>query len=548
MRINFKQFKKIRETGDKATLRDDRGHEITLAKKALNPHLLQTLSNLPLHLAEGGDVPQIDDQESSVPTSFRPPADVQQGILQGPGATSQLPADHSEEMRQKLHNAVDMFHHAKATIGNILFGSPEERAYLQGPQAAAQPANVQPAQGMRTPMMAQPQPQSAAAPNPDQSQQIPGMSGGPDAYNMIAGGLANSKAANLQEAKDIGDLNARQGQIMSETNESQKQAFMNYQNDMQDIQQEREGLIKDIKNGFIDPKHYVENMSSGQKVGSAIGILLSGIGAGLTGKENLAMKFLNDQIDRDIGAQKMNLDQKNNLLSANFRREGNLQAAMTMTRINLNDIMSHRIGEEAAKSAYPLAMDKARQINAQIDMQNAQLMQSLHMQREALRGSNQQQDPEQRLGQLRTAGVINDKEFDEASKELNAVKNHAKQRDAVLAAFDQVAKENTVAGRVGRLGAEPPSMKNYRALVVPMLKDEAGRVTEPELERVDGFMKNVFQRPGSTAENRAGLAQFLDAKAPETAHLKRLGISPNFGRMNAQGKSRFDVGKPVGNE
>jgi len=57
----------------------------------------------------------------------------------------------------------------------------------------------------------------------------------------------------------------------------------------------------------IDPERYWANRSNGQRVMAGIGMILSGIGSGLAGQENMAMKIINDAIERDLLAQRENI-------------------------------------------------------------------------------------------------------------------------------------------------------------------------------------------------------------------------------------------------
>src|SRR4051812_49223050 len=107
MRINFKSFKKVRENNETATLKNGRGHEITLSKKSLRPHLLKELTQLPLHLAEG---------TQEVPEDPNEPIQLN-NVPQEPGAAPSLQqpsAQSSSPDLAKAHQAVEMIHHAKS--------------------------------------------------------------------------------------------------------------------------------------------------------------------------------------------------------------------------------------------------------------------------------------------------------------------------------------------------------------------------------------------------------------------------------------------------
>jgi hypothetical protein len=62
------------------------------------------------------------------------------------------------------------------------------------------------------------------------------------------------------------------------------------------------------QNASIDPENYVKNLGVSGKVATGIGLVLSGMGSGLTGQPNMAMQVLQNNINRDIDAQKQNIE------------------------------------------------------------------------------------------------------------------------------------------------------------------------------------------------------------------------------------------------
>lgn len=72
--------------------------------------------------------------------------------------------------------------------------------------------------------------------------------------------------------------------------------------------------IADNTDPKIDPNHYWSSKSTPQKISSAIGFMLSGLGMGLAGHAELAGKAVQDAINNDIDAQKATFNNKDNLL------------------------------------------------------------------------------------------------------------------------------------------------------------------------------------------------------------------------------------------
>lgn len=59
--------------------------------------------------------------------------------------------------------------------------------------------------------------------------------------------------------------------------------------------------------GKVDPQQYVKELGVDGKVMTGIGLVLSGMGSGLTGQPNMAMQVLQKNIDRNIDAQKQKI-------------------------------------------------------------------------------------------------------------------------------------------------------------------------------------------------------------------------------------------------
>lgn len=144
------------------------------------------------------------------------------------------------------------------------------------------------------------------------------------------------------------------------------QHLANYEQHYQALDQEREKFMQDIKASQVDPTHYLGSQSTGQKAITAIGLILGGMGGGITHQENPALKYLNAQIDRDIDAQKTELGKKQTLLSMNMQKFGQLDQAMQATRIQMLDLANSRIEEAGAKAESQIAKARALQASGQL--------------------------------------------------------------------------------------------------------------------------------------------------------------------------------------
>lgn len=127
-------------------------------------------------------------------------------------------------------------------------------------------------------------------------------------------------------------------------------------------------LKQDIADTKIDPTRLWSNASTGNKVLAGIGVLLSGIGSGLAGGPNLALSVIQKAIDADVDAQKANLGKKENLLTQNYKKYGDLAAAEAATRAQLASTVQAQIASTAAKASGPQAQAVAKAAIGQLQL------------------------------------------------------------------------------------------------------------------------------------------------------------------------------------
>lgn len=202
-------------------------------------------------------------------------------------------------------------------------------------------------------------------PSPQSEQEASEIAGGPnapikptgpnilDTYPQASQGVAQIANAKSVEAKaQEKAYNAAANQML----QANKDVQTNYQNAVA----QQQDFIKDYKNGHINPDHYLQSMSTGQSIGTAIGLMISGMGSGLAHQTNMAYDFLNKQIDRDIAAQQVNLTKKQNLLAANTHYMGDLRAGIEMTRANLYGVLQNQVQAAAAKAGIDVSQGEGK--------------------------------------------------------------------------------------------------------------------------------------------------------------------------------------------
>lgn len=131
----------------------------------------------------------------------------------------------------------------------------------------------------------------------------------------------------------------------------------------------------------IDPQQYLNTMGTDKKVMTAIGMVLSGIGAGLTGQPNLAVDLYNKNTDRAIAAQKQKFEA---MMAASAQSQGLLKTAQDRQAISATAyqmaVMSNATGNNTAIDGALLQTkgDSAQGAAAQLKLMNTQKFQDAH--------------------------------------------------------------------------------------------------------------------------------------------------------------------------
>ena len=217
-----------------------------------------------------------------------------------------------------------------------------------------------------------PQPKQPQQQQPDYMQQ-PAM---PESYKMQKAGIdlaAKTEAAQgKKEASLLQDQASKQQAIMDKYNAE-------YQKDIQNFQAESEKF----RNDPVDAQRFINSMSGGQKAMSAIGLILGGIGQGLAGGENVALKMLQKQIDADIDSQFKNKDIQSKYIQNLQQTMADKKDAMITAKALYADILNNKMQQLAAESKDPMAKARALQIGGQL-MQPYEQMAQMNAQRKTV--------------------------------------------------------------------------------------------------------------------------------------------------------------------
>lgn len=355
----------------------------------------------------------------------------------------------------------------------------------------------------------------------------------------LRGGLGKQAAGLQAEAAATGALGKEQARIYEQ--QAMDQAFRqqlyekNVASTMEDIKATTDALQKEK----IDPGHYLGSMSTAGKLSTIAGLILGGMGAGLSGRGNQALELVNAQIGRDIDAQKANIGKKVTLLEANYKKLGSMREAEVMTRLQMQDQFANQLKLEAAKAQDPIAKARAMQEAGKLEAANASAIGTMEA-RKALMGSTAG-TPEMKI-----RAFVPENQQKEYYKELQDMQNTVRSKDSVLGAFEKLNQINTVGGRMLSPLQTARQVDAIKKPITAMLsKETAGRFTEQDAAMLDSIWPMVGDSQQVIAEKRQRLNNLITDKM-NFPMLKPLGITPEgLSRFGAGGEKRFQLGPAV---
>lgn len=565
MNLDLSQFKKIKDSKDMAILQHPSGHRIEIAKSSLSPKHSKDLEKLPIHMDVGGAVPGDGSDAQPMPQNQQQPTIIinngqpQGPIAQQPGydpnapwkpmgptpmqqmtmdSPTAAPSDKLQALealqKQEQQNLMRDQAYAQKKHQEMLAAIEyNKRAQQMGQPQIAVP-NAPPVQvasvGNDAGLMGDGQglSQSGLAP---QQPQAPTDPWGTQAHSdAVTQGMQNQIQGYQQEARALGEKGRQEEAALKQSIEAQNQRAQSYQQNFDALQKERDAFMSDLQNKAVDPRRFYNNMGTGQKISTAIGLILGGMGGGLLKQENPVMKYLNQQITNDIEAQKADINKSNTLLSANYQSFGNLKDATDMTRVMLNDVVINQLKQAAAQTQDPIAKARAMQKIGELMQTNAPVLSQIAMRKTILGGM---QSGSTNPGQV-IRMLIPEAQQAAAYKELGDAQEMVKARDATLSAFEKVAKLNTLSSRAG---SPIQSGKQIEALINPLLmelaKDTAGKFSEMEYNELKPLMPGLLDDENTLNLKKQKLLAMIQKKM-NTPILSSYGI--NFGNVQAGGR------------
>lgn len=490
-------FKKIREEKDKTVLRHEiEGHELHVNHKTVHPEHLKMLKALPM--AEGDEAEEKPIRLDPEPGEVKPEnimSKTQGGDpARPPGGLGEKPAKpYAGGGKEGDPQPPQPDPTQSQNVLSTFEGNPDSSA--AGPTGNPPPATspADPNAGYQVPIVPTPLNPTAG-------------------IDMSIEGNRQMAAAEAGKAQqDVGTYHS--AAVQGEAHEHQ------LARDLKDMQNEHALRMQDLADTHIDPERYMKSLGTGGKVATAIGLLLGGIGGGLTHQENPAMKYLQSRIDEDIESQKAELGKKQNLLSALSHQYGDRIAGESALRAMTTDHLINQINEHAAKAGTPIAKAMALQLNGPLQqLKDAQLQQAAQRQTFIRAAQDPNTDPAQ-LTQLNPNISPADK---------TAIDKEVSKSQALIQSVPNLMRlyQEADAAPVGPLRAEKIAALEREML--PHLKDDVGRINETELATQKRTFPSLIPlgnliSPEARKQRAADFAAGLNRLAPSPT-AKRNGI------------------------
>jgi hypothetical protein len=415
------------------------------------------------------------------------------------------------------------------------------------------------------PSSEEPQPSPETAQIVPQSQQIPAvqksLSPTPDqSPSMLSDfdkSLALEKSGIEQGAQAQSEGYKQTAQAIGQNVLEQKRQMDAYRLEADNITKQNTQLFDAVASSKIDPNHFWNSKSTGGKIMATIGVLLGGIGGGASGTPNQALATLQNHIQQDIEAQKLDQSNKMNLYKMGLERYRDAQSAQQFATLQSNALLQGQLQKIAATTGNQTAMNTAQQMIGQLGVQNAGIRSELAMKQAAFGAMNQPQpantgiDPN-KMRLLINAGVIPKEEVPTAMKEYSDYDKLGKIMDHVDDVFQTGRKQANITQFA--LPHWVPTMRqstrDYDAAVDGFLgnitKETEGRVTPQDVELMRPSMPKLGDSP-EVAQHKMNLVkdQIKEKYAFPTLQSYRL-LHPNNPTATpaATRQKRFTEGSP----
>ncbi len=274
-----------------------------------------------------------------------------------------------------------------------------------------------------------------------------------------------------------------------------------------------DALLKAYSDNKIDPNRFYKNQSTGSRIASSIGLILSGAGSAVTGGPNLAMQQLQKAVDADIEAQKNEQGKNMNLFSMNREALGDDMRAQAATQNQLLTGVQAKVGMATAQAQNPGVKLRGQQMINDLEQQKLQN----RMQIGLLSQGGGQPGAQGNLSGADPAVLVpmfikDPGQQKEAYAEIQKAQDASRSYQEMLKLVDEAGKRNTVLRTGAGMLRTPVAVASLENLALPLIRDQVGRVSEFEH---DAF-KHLMPQPGDTdakvADKKQAMIDFWRSK------------------------------------
>jgi len=550
--MELKDFKIKSESEDSYHVEHPSGRSFTFMKSSMSPKALAMVQKLSKggevqHFDNGGDVQTPDSlkpTDNSSQQQVTPSVNINVGDPNNvpESKAPQAPEDSGPSLFEQGVNTVlqhaglppaQAIGQAVSSIGNAAVTSGIIDPSGQGGKGAAP---------QQAPQAAPPEQQSqqAAAANPQSSQPANPL----DQFGQSQNSLFDKEQQQLQGLSKNIDQSSLQAQ-------QAYQDFINKQSQMKtpeqiadEYKQKDDAFAKQFANSQIDPNRYFKNQSTGSKILSSIGIILSGLGAGAHGT-NMAMENINRAVANDIEAQKNDQSKAMNLWRMN--RE-NMQSDMQANIATQNQLLT---GVQAK-----MAMSAGNIQNTQARMNLQQAINDIEQKKINNRmllssggsgpsgGLSSGAVNYNKFNAMQRAGIMNPADVTAATKEANDVEAVRALRSEYVDSFKKLSSMTAA-------GALSPNQREglINALAAKIAKQSAGRFN---LEESQQIVKGMFPSKTDVGQDTTNIKfnkglGYFNAEEAGASTLKRYGLlnPAPAASLSQEGATGTYQGKPV---
>ncbi len=266
----------------------------------------------------------------------------------------------------------------------------------------------------------------------------------------------------------------------------------------------------------LDANRFMNDKNFGQKVAIGLSLALGGVGAGMTGTPNQALEVLNNNINRDIEAQKNDQSKAINLWKMNHESLRDQQAATLQTRNQMLEVAKVKMDELMGTAPGPMAMQKAAALRTQIQaeqMQNQFAISRSKMMSNLLNEQNGSGGATGQLSKRDPASMVPYLVSNEMQKpvfqEIQDRQNITANGPTILKAFDQAVKDKGL----GSLKINPASINALHQGMLPLFKDVDGTVRQAAMdESFHNLTPSMLDSDTKVKEKRQALVDWIQSK------------------------------------